>query len=131
MMQFLWMLFNWLIATLSFIASALMLNRLWHLMPPSVRSITRNVAALVLFALGVLGSILPIMPGFVFFLLALVVMDVPQKRAAMRRLQHYWLMRKLLQSRSFAQTWRRVRRYARNDGQTSGQSDRASTTPSR
>jgi uncharacterized membrane protein YbaN (DUF454 family) len=114
-MQFLWMLFQGLLAVLFFAASVLMLNRLWRLVPISLRSIIRNVAALVLFILGVLGSVLPIMPGFVFFLLALIVVDVPQKRAAMRRLQHHWLMQKLLQSQSFAQTWRSLRRYARKN----------------
>lgn len=130
-MQFLWMLFQGLLAVLSFAASALMLNRLWRLVPVSLRSVIRNVAALALFTLGVLGSILPIMPGFVFFLLALIVVDVPQKRTAMRRLQHSWLMQRLLQSQSFAKTWRSLRRYARNSGKASSQSDRASITPSR
>ncbi len=112
-MQFLWMLLNWLIGALSFLASALMLKRLWGLMPLSVRSLVRNGIALIFFILGVLGSILPVMPGFVFFLLALLVMDVPQKRVALRRLQHSWLIQKLLQNRSFAQTWRSLRRSIR------------------
>lgn len=113
-MQFLWMLFNWLIGALSFLASVLMLKHLWGLVPLSVRSFVRNGIALIFFILGVLGSILPIMPGFVFFLLALIVVDVPQKRAAMRQLEHRWLMQKLLQSQSFAQIWRSLRRYARS-----------------
>jgi uncharacterized membrane protein YbaN (DUF454 family) len=81
--------------------------------PLSVRSLVRNGLALMFFVLGVLGSVLPIMPGFVFFLGALVVMDVPQKRVALRRLQHSWLIQKLLQNRSFAQTWRALRCFAR------------------
>lgn len=113
-MQFLWTLFNALIGALSFLASVLMLKRLWGLMPLSVRSLVRNGIALIFFILGVLGSILPVMPGFVFFLLALLVMDVPQKRVVLRRLQHSWLIRKLLRSKSFAQTWRGLRRYARS-----------------
>ncbi len=112
-MQFLWTLFNALIGALSFIASALMLKRLWRLMPLSVRSLVRNGIALVFFILGMLGSILPVMPGFVFFLLALLVMDLPQKRVALRRFQQSWLGRKLLQNRSFAQTWRSLRRSLR------------------
>jgi UPF0716 family protein affecting phage T7 exclusion len=113
-MQWLWTLLNALIGVLSFLASVLMLKRLWGLVPLSVRSVVRNGLALILFILGVLGSILPIMPGFVFLiLLALLVMDVPQKRIALRRLQHSWLIQKLLQNRSFAQTWRALRRFAR------------------
>ncbi len=112
-MQFLWTLFNALIGTLSFLASVLMLKRLWGLMPLSVRSLVRNGIALIFFSLGVLGSILPVMPGFVFFLLALLVMDVPQKRVVLRRVQHSWLIQKLLQNRSFAQTWRSLRRSIR------------------
>ncbi len=118
-MQVLWTLFNALIGTLSFVASVLMLKRLWGLVPLSVRSLVRNGIALVFFILGVLGSILPVMPGFVFFLLALLVMDVPQKRVALRRLQHSWLIQKLLRNRSFAQTWRILRRYARSNGRVS------------
>lgn len=114
MVQFLWTLFNALIGTLSFLASVLMLRRLWGLVPLSVRGVIRNGVALILFSLGVLGSILPVMPGFVFFLLALLVMDVPQKRVALRRLQHSWLIQKLLQNKSFAQTWRNLRRFARH-----------------
>ena len=114
-MQFLWTLFNALIGALSFLASALMLKRLWGLMPLSVRSVVRNGLALIFFILGVLGSVLPIMPGFVFFLGALLVMDVLQKRVALRRLQHSWLVQKLLQNRSFAQTWRALRRFARRN----------------
>ncbi len=114
-MQFLWTLFNALIGVLSFLASALMLKRLWGLVPLSVRSVVRNGLALVFFILGVLGSILPVMPGFVFLLLGVLVMDVPQKRVALRRLQHSWLIRKLLENRSFAQTWRALRRSARRN----------------
>jgi UPF0716 family protein affecting phage T7 exclusion len=112
-MPWLWTLFNALIGTLSFLASALMLKRLWGLVPLSVRSVVRNGLALILFILGVLGSILPVMPGFVFLILGVLVMDVPQKRIALRRLQHSWLIPKLLQNRSFAQTWRALRRFAR------------------
>lgn len=118
-MQFLWTLLNALVGTLSFLASVLMLKRLWGLVPLSVRSLVRNGIALVLFILGVLGSILPIMPGFVFFLLALLVMDVPQKRVALRRLQHNWLIQKLLQNKSFAQTWRSLRRFVRRTSRAS------------
>jgi uncharacterized membrane protein YbaN (DUF454 family) len=78
-----------------------------------LRSLVRNGIALILFILGVLGSILPIMPGFVFLVLAVLVMDVPQKRVALRRLQHSWLIQKFLQNKSFAQTWRSLRRFAR------------------
>ncbi|MCX8103279.1 MAG: hypothetical protein N3E42_02405 [Candidatus Bipolaricaulota bacterium] len=113
MVQFLWTLFNALIGTLSFLASVLMLKRLWGLMPLSVRGVVRNGIATIFFILGVLGSILPVMPGFVFLLVGLLVMDVPQKRVALRRLQHSWLMRRLLQNKSFAQTWRSLRRFAR------------------
>ncbi len=88
-----------------------MLKHLRGLMP--LHSVVRNGIALIFFILGVLGSILPIMPGFVFFLLALLVMDVPHKRVALRRFQQSWLGRKLLQNKSFAQTWRSLRRYAR------------------
>jgi uncharacterized membrane protein YbaN (DUF454 family) len=88
-------------------------------MPLSVRSVVRNGLALILFILGVLGSVLPIMPGFVFFLLALLVMDVPQKRIALRRLQHSWPIQKLLRNRSFAQTWRALRRFARRTSRAS------------
>jgi UPF0716 family protein affecting phage T7 exclusion len=112
-MPWLWTLLNALIGTLSFLASALMLKRLWGLVPLSVRSVVRNGLALILFILGVLGSILPVMPGFVFLILGVLVMDVPQKRIALRRLQHSWLIQKLLQNRSFAQTWRALRRFAR------------------
>ncbi|MCL6641829.1 MAG: hypothetical protein K6T71_00690 [Candidatus Bipolaricaulota bacterium] len=118
-MQFLWALFNALIGVLSFLASALMLKRLWGLVPLSVRSVVRNGLALMFFILGTLGSILPVMPGFVFFLLGVLVMDVPQKRIALRRLQHGWLIQKLLQNRSFAQTWRALRRFARRTNRAS------------
>ncbi len=118
-MQFLWTLFNALIGTLSFLASVLMLKRLWGIVPLSVRSLARNGIALILFILGVLGSILPVMPGFVFFLLAVLVMDVPQKRVALRRLQHSWLIQKLLQNKSFAQTWRSLRRFVRRTSRVS------------
>lgn len=114
-MQFLWTLFRGLLAALALGASVLMLNRLWRCVPVLWRSVLRNGAALILLALGVLGSILPVIPGFVFLLLALIVMDVPQKRAALRRLEHSWLMRKLLQSKAFAQTWRALRRHARRE----------------
>ncbi len=112
-MQFLWTLFNALIGVLSFLASVLMLKRLWGLIPLAARSIVRNGIALIFFILGVLGSILPVMPGFVFLILAVLVMDVPQKRVALRRLQHSWFIQKLLQNKSFAQTWRSLRRFAR------------------
>jgi UPF0716 family protein affecting phage T7 exclusion len=118
-MPWLWTLLNALIGVLSFLASALMLKRLWGLVPLSVRSVVRNGLALILFILGVLGSVLPIMPGFVFLLLALLVMDVPQKRIALRRLQHSWPIQKLLQNRSFAQTWRALRRFARRTSRAS------------
>lgn len=90
-----------------------MLKCLWSLIPLSLRTAVRNGIALILFILGVIGSIVPIMPGFVFLVLALLVMDVPQKRVALRRLQHRWLIQKLLQNEAFAQTWRSLRRYAR------------------
>lgn len=85
----------------------------------TLRSVIRNVAALVFFTLGVLGSILPIMPGLVFFVLAVLVMDVPQKRVALRRLQHSWLIQKFLQNKSFAQTWRTLRRFVRRTSRAS------------
>jgi hypothetical protein len=55
-MPWLWTLLNALIGTLSFLASVLMLKRLWGLVPLSVRSVVRNGLALILFILGVLGS---------------------------------------------------------------------------
>jgi UPF0716 family protein affecting phage T7 exclusion len=118
-MPWLWTLFNALIGALSFLASVLMLKRLWGLVPLSVRSFVRNGLALIFFLIGVLGSILPIIPGFVFFLVALLVMDVPQKRVALRQLQRSWLIQKLLRNRSFAQTWRALRRFARHTKQLS------------
>jgi hypothetical protein len=58
-MPWLWTLLNALIGALSFLASALMLKRLWGLVPLSVRSVVRNGLALILFILGVLGSVSP------------------------------------------------------------------------
>ncbi|MCS7274415.1 MAG: YbaN family protein [Candidatus Bipolaricaulota bacterium] len=124
-MQFLWTLFNALIGTLSFLASVLMLKHLWAMVPVPMRSVVRNGLALVFFVLGVLGSVLPVMPGFVFFLLALLVMDVPQKRVALRRLQHSWIVQRCLRSPSFARSWRRLRRYARDPHEFIKESDQS------
>lgn len=114
MLQFLWWLFRVLLAALAFISSALMLRRLWEIVPVALRRSLRNGLAVVFVILGIIGWILPVMPGFVFWLLALGVVDVPHKRAALRRLQHSRVVQRFLQSPSFAKSWRTLRRHARN-----------------
>lgn len=115
MIRLMWWLLRALLTALAFMAAVLMLRPLWRLVPGDIRRIIRNVLAVVFIVLGLIGWLLPVMPGFVFWLLALLVLDLPQKRMALRRLQHSWLVRKLLQRESFAKSWRILRRYARGD----------------
>ncbi|MCI2430392.1 YbaN family protein [Candidatus Acetothermia bacterium] len=123
MMHFLWTLFQGLLATFSFVASVLMLKRLWRLVPVPWRRRIRNGLAAILIVVGIIGSILPVMPGFVFLLLAFLILDVPHKRVALRRLQHSWVMQRCLRSPSFAKSWRRLRRYLKDPHEFIKQSD--------
>jgi hypothetical protein len=113
-MIFLRHLWTAIVAGLAAIAAVLMLGRLWRAIPGRVRTILRNIVGCILILIGIIGAILPIIPGHPFWIPGLLLLDFPQKRVALRRLQHSWPMRLLLQNQMVAQLWRHVRRQAKN-----------------
>jgi uncharacterized membrane protein YbaN (DUF454 family) len=66
--------------------------------PHPVLRVVRNVGGLLLVLFGLVGFVLPIIPGFVFVIAGLTLIDLPQKQAAHRWLQRYrwyrWVARK-------------------------------------
>lgn len=56
------------------------MKRLW-------RRILRNAIGVLCLVLGVIGGVLPIMPGFVFFLAGLLLIDWPGRRWLLARMR--------------------------------------------
>jgi hypothetical protein len=120
MMLFLRNLGSALLAILAVLGSALRLGRLWRTIPGPIRMIIRNVLGGILILIGLIGWILPVLPGYPFLIPGLLLLDLPQKRAMLRRIQHSWMMQRLLQNATFAKLWRQVRRQAKNSERASG-----------
>jgi uncharacterized membrane protein YbaN (DUF454 family) len=113
-MLFLQRLLAWLAVALATIGSFLMLGKLWRLIPGPIRMIIRNTTGIILIIIGLIGWILPILPGYPFLIPGLLLLDFRQKRVFLRRVQHFWLVQKFLQNSMFAHLWRHVRRSAKN-----------------
>ncbi len=113
-MLFLQRVLAWLCVAFAAIGSFLMLGKLWRLIPGLLRLLIRNFLGVILIIIGLIGWILPIVPGYPFLIPGLLLLDFRQKRIFLRRVQHFWLIEKFLQNQMFAHLWRQVRRQAKN-----------------
>ena len=88
---------------------------LWRVLPSPMRSVIRNIIGALVILVGLVMAIPGVPgPGVATVIVGLLLLDFPQKRAMLRRLQHNWVVQKFLQNQLFAKLWRHVRRQAKN-----------------
>ena len=91
------------------------LGKLWRVIPSPIRLIVRNIAGSLFILIGLVLAIPGVPgPGIPTVVVGFLLLDFPQKRAMLRRLQHSWLIQKFLRNGMFAKLWRHVRRKAKN-----------------
>lgn len=88
--------------------------------------ITRNILAILLAALGVVGVFVPIMPQILFFIAALLVADFERKHVVARWILSRRLVRKIGGERLHRRLARDRERTRHKAGVSSGSSSEAS-----
>jgi hypothetical protein len=77
--------------------------------------VVRNITGALLMLAGLVMA-LPFAPGpgIPTIIAGFLLLDFPRKRAAVRWLQHSWLIQRLLAYGAFARFWRQFRRQTKN-----------------